>query len=59
MLQANEIDAIDVEEIRCSTIGSRITLLDLKSNPWGISIASLAIVHGDRETAGFGALGRH
>jgi hypothetical protein len=59
MLKAYEIDAIDVKEIRRSTIGSRITFLDLKPDPRGISIASLAIVDGHGETASFGALCRH
>jgi hypothetical protein len=59
MLEADEIDAIDVKEIRRPAIGSRITFLDLKPNPRGISIASLAIVDGHGETASFGALRRH
>src|SRR5216684_355770 len=58
MLQADEIDAIDVEKIRRSTVGSRIALFDLEPDPRRISVTLFAIVDGHGEATSVRQLAR-
>ena len=58
VLKANEIHAIDVQEIRRSTIAGRVAFLNFKANPGRISVAPLPVVDGNSETVSLGAFGR-
>src|SRR5438093_10660803 len=59
VLKANEIDPIDVQEIRRSTIGSRITFLNFEAHAGRIGVPALPIIDRNGETAGLGTFRRH